>query len=475
MQRVDSIRRDNTTFVLLSFEGPDQYSCVGKLGERVTHLAETLAQMGFETHLLFVGDPNAPGHEIIGGDKLHLHRWCQWISRYHPESAYQAEEAKLWDLNQSAPPFVVNDIIKKSAFGGKLVVVQGEEWHSAEAISRIADLSLAEGLGESVLTLWNANDVHSFSRIDWVRLTSKSFITTVSKYMKHLMWKMGINPLVIPNGIPRRLLLNADESRADLIRKAYESSTLLVKFADWQPGRRWRSAVEAIAGLKSRGKRSTLIAGGRYVDDNSQRHEAVVVRHAKELGLAVVDVELRDSGIDEQIAALAAAAAADVVHIKSPASDELVRLLYSVGDYVLADSDHEPFGLQALEAMAAGAIVFTGCTGEDYADPLVNAIVLETDGPDEIVEYALYLDERQEERERIRLSARQTAQRHTWDEVAANLIGKIEYLLRTKSTDRPSYIQMPPVNWAAPLPLSPARVRSLFQSRNPYQPNARAS
>jgi hypothetical protein len=48
---------NTVTFCLLSFEGPDQYAQAGGLGVRITHLAETLARQGFETHLFFVGDP----------------------------------------------------------------------------------------------------------------------------------------------------------------------------------------------------------------------------------------------------------------------------------------------------------------------------------------------------------------------------------------------------------------------------------
>jgi len=40
----------------------------------------------------------------------------------------------------------------------------------------------------------------------WQRLDMVSQLTTVSRYMKHLMWKMDLNPLVIPNGIPAMLL-----------------------------------------------------------------------------------------------------------------------------------------------------------------------------------------------------------------------------------------------------------------------------
>ena len=53
-------------FHVLSFEGPDEYSRAGGLATRVEGLTETLAALGFETHLWFIGDPEQPGHEIRG-------------------------------------------------------------------------------------------------------------------------------------------------------------------------------------------------------------------------------------------------------------------------------------------------------------------------------------------------------------------------------------------------------------------------
>src|SRR5947209_4251771 len=78
------LRPERTVFVLLSFEGPDPYSLAGGLGRRVSELANSLAEAGFETHLFFIGDPERPGYEAAVGGRLHLHRWCNWISRYHP-------------------------------------------------------------------------------------------------------------------------------------------------------------------------------------------------------------------------------------------------------------------------------------------------------------------------------------------------------------------------------------------------------
>src|SRR5688572_31234949 len=98
-------------FVLLSFEGPDAYSMAGGLGSRVSGLACALAEEGYETHLFFIGSPDLPGHEVAYDGKLHLHRWCQWISQYHPGGVYDGEEAKLSDWNSSLPTWVAEQLL----------------------------------------------------------------------------------------------------------------------------------------------------------------------------------------------------------------------------------------------------------------------------------------------------------------------------------------------------------------------------
>jgi len=85
-----------------------------------------------------------------------------------------------------------------------------------------------------------------------------------------------------------------------------------------------------------------------------------------------------------------------------------------------------------LEAMAAGGITFTGCTGEDYAVPFVNSFVLETADPMEIVGYMTYLRHHPEECTRIRKAARRTARYFTWEAAVQNLIGRLENQARIR-------------------------------------------
>ena len=115
----------------------------GGLGVRVANLSRALAQEGFPTHLFFIGDPDLRGEETTLGGKLNLHRWCQWISRYYPRGVYEGEDEKVNDFNSSIPGFVTDRIIKSALEKEKLVVVLGEEWHTAETMCRLSDLLLA--------------------------------------------------------------------------------------------------------------------------------------------------------------------------------------------------------------------------------------------------------------------------------------------------------------------------------------------
>src|SRR3984893_2874368 len=95
-----------TVFVILSFEGPDQYSQAGGLGVRVKGLSRTLAQGGYETSLYSCGDPDIPGEESLESGRLVYRRWCQWISARHRAGVYDGEEEKIrgWKARLAPSP-----------------------------------------------------------------------------------------------------------------------------------------------------------------------------------------------------------------------------------------------------------------------------------------------------------------------------------------------------------------------------------
>ena len=429
------ISPENTIFVSLCFEGPDTpYSVAGGLGTRVTEFTETLAKVGFETHLIFIGDPNEPSVEHRMDDKLVLHRWSQWISRYYPNGVYEGEEHKLYDYNESVPQFVRSQIIEPAIAQGKLVVVIGEDWHTAEAICRLSDELHWFGIRDKALLLWNNNSMMSIHRINWPRLNFVSTITTVSRYMKHRMWDLGVNPLVIPNGIPQRYLDAVDPVGAGVLRSTMQGGDpnrqFLFKIGRFDPDKRWLMAIEAVARLKYSGSPVSMIIRG-----GMEPHGGEVLSRAHHMGLRVRDVTatVRRPTVQDCLRMMEDAGDADIYNLRFFVPEEFVRLCYTGADAVLANSGHEPFGLVGLEVMAAGGIAFTGSTGEDYAVSFENAVAIESDDPDEIVGYLTHLGRHPDDRKKIRCSGKKTAAQFVWEEVIENMIGKLEYLARKQS------------------------------------------
>ncbi len=428
----EAISPANTVFVLLSFEGPDVYSTAGGLGTRVSELSEALATQGYTTHLIFIGDPFKPTKELRIHDRLILKRWSQWVSKYYSNGVYDGEEAKLYDYNESVPYHIYSEIVRPAMAEGKMVVVMGEDWQTSEAICRTSDLLHWFGMRQKVLILWNLNSLMSLHRINWDRLKFVATLCTVSKYMKHKLWNYNVNPLVIPNGIPTRHLNPVDQDAVSRLRSIVRQNDprrmFLFKIGRFDPDKRWIMAVEAVARLKESGYPVTL-----FVRGGIEPHGAEVFRHAYHRGLTIQDVVAQRPNVEQCLDAIAQAGQADIYNLRFFLPEEFVRITYAAADATLANSGHEPFGLVALEVMAAKGIAVTGSTGEDYAISFENAIVTETDDPDEIVGYLLHLRRYAEEQERIRAAGHYTAQQFLWDQVIENLVSKLEFLARKQN------------------------------------------
>ena len=409
-----------TVFVILSFEGPDVYSQAGGLGVRVKGLSRALAQLGYQTHLYFVGDPDLPGEETHEGGRLHYRRWCQWISARHRGGVYYGEEGKIRDWNASLPTSLIDNVITPAAEAGSNVVVLGEEWHTSWSMTLISDTLYYRGLRDRVVMLWNANNTFGFHRIDWAALALATTITTVSRYMKFKMLEWGQTPIVIPNGIPRASLQDADAEAVAELRSAAGADHFCFKIGRFDPDKRWLMAVSAAAYLKRRGRRvNLLMRGGR------EAHGGEVISHAQHQGLVVFNANAPSEAAGLS-SLLRDNAGADVINLTSFLSDGVLGVVYSACDAVLANSGHEPFGLVGLEVMAAHGLAVTGSTGEDYAVAYRNAIVIETDDPIELVSGLTLVRERPSVAASIRRRGRTTARGYVWEKVIDQLLLRID-------------------------------------------------
>ena len=151
-----------TLFVVISFEGPDRWSQAGGLGVRVTGLADSLAALGHEVHVFFVGDPDRPGEESFNG--VQLHRWSQWLSRHYRSGVYDGEEEKWRDLTASLPAYVTEQVILPAIRAGRVPVVLFEEWQTAECATLVNDMLRDSAVRDRAVQRapW-----HSMSRWRW--------------------------------------------------------------------------------------------------------------------------------------------------------------------------------------------------------------------------------------------------------------------------------------------------------------------
>src|SRR5947209_13048879 len=285
------ISPENAEFAIVSFEGPDEYSRAGGLAVRVRDLAETLAALGFRTHLFFIGDPALPSIESDG--HLTLHRWAQWISAYHPGGVYDGEWNKMQDLASSLPPVLSEDVIRAAASAGRHTVVMGEDWQTVDTMINTAQLVGAVGLAAHCIPVWTANNIFGFDDIKWGVLSAAAQLMTVSRYMKHEMWRYGVNPLVAPNGVAPSAIVDVPDPEVKALRQAFGEGIALFKIGRFSPDKRWHTALETVALLKRQGVRARILIRG----DRSPYGQEVLSRAAAQ-GLTTVDLRSRFNRVE---------------------------------------------------------------------------------------------------------------------------------------------------------------------------------
>jgi glycosyltransferase involved in cell wall biosynthesis len=430
--------------VMVSFEGPDQYSQAGGLGVRARELCRALAGRGFDTTLVFVGDPDRPAIEIDAG--VRLVRWSQELSRKTRAGVYDGEYSKIADLVRTLPDYLIDTVVRPAAAKGKIVAVLCEEWHTATFCRVFSDRLHETGLRDRVVLLWNANNNFGFENIDWSALNYVASLTTVSRYMKHVMWSYGVNPVVIYNGIPETALEPANASAVRAIRAAAGTPCLAFKIGRFSPDKRWHQAVAAIAELRSEGTPARLLMRGGI-----EPFGAEVVEFAMSMGLEVVDWQEPVEDANGIARALRETGDAPVVNLRRFLPDRVVAEINAAATAVLANSGHEPFGLVGLEAMASGGVAMVGATGEEYARPYGNAIVVETDDPSEVASALRGLVERPALARRLRLAARRDAADFAWPIVVEGLLERLRFMCRHQR------VVTPPDGAARPAPRRAAR------------------
>ncbi len=395
--------------VLVAFEGPDRYSFVGGLATRMIDLADALVDRGYRVHQLFIGDPKLPAVEERAEGRLVLERWSQWISAHHPRDVYDGEDGKWRDFSRTAPPHIA-DLVIASAVAGRRSVLLFEDWQTANAAIGTAVILSARARGAAAI-FWNANNTYGSDNIDFELLRRAASITTVSRYMRAQLNALDVDAAVLPNGIAERWLKTMPPTEAAPLRAAFGERPTFVKVARFDADKRWLWAIDAIAAMRDAGTRPRLLMRG-----SRSPYADIVGARIRARGLSVERIALSAEATTRDLAQ-AAASDADVLFLDYFVAERTLRAMYQAADGVLANSEREPFGLVGLEVMASGGIAYVGRTGEDYAVPLGNAVVMQSDDPRELLATYQSLRARPEIVRAIRTDGRATAKRFVWPRV----------------------------------------------------------
>lgn len=395
--------------VLVAFEGPDRYSFVGGLATRMTDLSAALVARGHRVRHVFVGDPQLPHVEEREDGRLILERWAQWISAYHPKDVYDGEEGKYLDFGRTVPPHLA-DVAGADARRGERTVMLFEDWQTAGAAIGTATLLAARGLRAPIF--WNANNTYGFGRVDFPILRRVASITTISRYMRMELAKVDVECAILPNGIADRWLTPISPSDKAALRKAFGARPTFVKVARFDRDKRWLWAVDAIAAMRNAGMNPRFIMRGSRSD-----YADLVGARIRAQGLTIERLALPATATPSDLGSAVSATASDVVFLDFFVSEGALRALYAAADGVLANSEKEPFGLVGLEVMSCGGIAYVGRTGEDYAVPFGNAVVVQSDDPRELMTAHATLKADAKLAAAIRADGRLTAKRFAWPRI----------------------------------------------------------
>lgn len=395
--------------VLVAFEGPDHYSFVGGLATRMNDLAAALVARGHRVRHLFVGDPSLAPTERRADGRLVLERWGQWISAHHPKDVYDGEEGKYLDFSRTVPPHLA-DLAQEALGRGEQTVMLFEDWQTATAAAGTAVLLAARGIRCPIF--WNANNTYGFGRVDFPILRRVASITTISRYMRMELAKIDVEAAVLPNGIADRWLSPLPPADLAALKKSFGDRPTFVKVARFDADKRWLWAIDAVAAMRDAGMHPRFLMRGSRSD-----YANVVGARIRRRGLTIDRLALPPTASPSDLASAIARNTSDVVFLDFFIAERALRALYAAADGVLANSEREPFGLVGLEVMSCGGIAYVGRTGEDYAVPFGNAVVIQSDDPRELITAHLSLRQNTELAANIRADGRATAKRFAWPRI----------------------------------------------------------
>lgn len=388
--------------LMFSWEYPPK--SVGGLAQHVFDLTRALSEIGEEVHLITVGSNDAPEFEDVNGVKVYRvypysvssHDFVNWVTQLNVAMLERAVS-------------VVND-------EGSFNIVHGHDWLVAYA-SRAAKHAYKIPLVATIhATEYGRNyGLHNnmqrhISDVEWWMIYESWKVICCSRYMKgelHHVFQVPDDKIkIINNGVDTMAFRpKASNYRRDDYAAPGEQIVLYVGRLVREKG--VQVLLDAIPHILKYRPGTKFVVAGRGPHEGSLRHQASV------MGIA------------------------NRVYFTGYVNDDLRNALYSWADAAVIPSLYEPFGIVALEAMAARAPVVLSDTGglSEIVDHRVDGLKAYTGNSQSLADMIIWMLTDRNMAEIMKQKAFEKVLKHyDWHQIAAQTREVYRDILNAKRT-----------------------------------------
>ena len=319
------------TVMMLTWEFPPRI--IGGISPHVYYLSRNLAKNGVKVYVVTCDFPGAPQHEVVDGVEVFR------VDSYKNPSPDFATWVYLMNVNmQKEAAALVNSL------GGKVDIFHAHDWLVANA-----GIGLKHVFRKPLLTTIHSTEIGRRNGIhfDYERmiheteawLTYEAWrVVCCSDYMvSHVKWAFGLPTdklVMIPNGVDAEVYARIEKEDLSSFRSKFalpeEKIVLFVGRLVYEKG--VHVLINTVPKVLEKVNAKFIIVGNGYMKEQ-------LSNIVKNMGLA------------------------HKVHFTGFVDDETLRKLQKCADVSVVPSLFEPFGIVALEAMAAKSPVVVSDTG----------------------------------------------------------------------------------------------------------------
>jgi len=375
--------------MMLTWEFPPRI--IGGISPHVYYLSKSLAENGVKVHVVTCDFPGSPPHEVLDGVEVFR------IDSYKNPSPDFATWVYLMNVNmQKEAASIIKDL------DGNVDILHAHDWLVATAgigLKHVFRKPLFVTMHST--EIGRRNGIHfDYERMiheteAWLTYEAWKVICCSDYMISHVRWAFGLPPdkqAMIPNGVNADVYAGLDKKDLVQFRRKFalpeEKIVLFVGRLVYEKG--VHVLVNAIPRVLENANAKFVIVGNGYMKEQLSGLVKTLGISQKVLFTGFVD-------------------------------DETLRKLQTCADVSVVPSLFEPFGIVALEAMAAKSPVVVSDTGglSEIVDHDVDGVKVYTNNPDSLAWGITKVLESEKYAENIRNNAfKKIQEKYNWNKIA---------------------------------------------------------